>query len=55
MEDPEPMVREPLISEIKPVVRQRKATLLRALLALRTPPAAPVRSYTIWPRSNPAG
>jgi len=28
MEDPEPIVHEPLISEIKPEVRQRKATLL---------------------------
>jgi len=28
MEDPEPMLRERLINEIKPVVRQQKATLL---------------------------
>jgi hypothetical protein len=52
MEDPEPMVREPLISEIKPVVRQRKATLLQSLVGALNPPAAPVRTCTSWPRST---
>jgi hypothetical protein len=37
MEVPEPMVREPLISEIKPVGRQRKATLLKSLVVASSP------------------
>jgi hypothetical protein len=37
MEDPEPMVREPLISKIKPEVRQRKATLLKSLVVAPNP------------------
>jgi hypothetical protein len=31
------MVREPLISEIKPVVRQRKVTLLQSLVGAPNP------------------
>jgi len=49
------MVREPLISEIKPVVRQRKATLLQSLVGAPNPPAAPVRTCTQAGRGAPAG
>jgi hypothetical protein len=52
MENLEHMVRERLISEIEPEVRQQKATLLQSFAGAPDPPAAPVKELHSWPRST---